>query len=212
MLLQFQEFTFDAETRQLLRSGEVIHLTPKAFRLLEILLDSRPKAVSKETLIENLWPNTHVSEGNLTTLIAEIRRAFSERASTGELIRTVHRFGYAFCGDVKAAPSPGQSLPVAFQLVSPAGSFALMEGENWIGREGALISLDSPTVSRLHSRVTVRMGAATIEDLGSKNGTFVRGDRIRGPVLLADGDEIRIGAVTMIFRAFQGSETATFGG
>src|SRR5437773_909528 len=141
MLLQFQEFTFDSETRQLLRSGEAVHLTPKAFRLLEILLERRPKAVSKETLIESLWPETHVSDGNLTTLIAEVRRAFSERASTGELIRTVHKFGYAFCGDVKVAPGPGQPLPTAFKLVSASGSFALMEGENWIGREGALISL-----------------------------------------------------------------------
>jgi pSer/pThr/pTyr-binding forkhead associated (FHA) protein len=60
---------------------------------------------------------------------------------------------------------------------------------------------DSPSVSRRHARITLSVGAATIEDLGSKNGTFVEGARITGPVPLREGVTVRLGSLTVTFRS-----------
>jgi pSer/pThr/pTyr-binding forkhead associated (FHA) protein len=79
--------------------------------------------------------------------------------------------------------------------------FALDDGEHIVGREPDVgICLDSPNISRRHARIVVRGTDATFEDLGSKNGSFVRGERVSGPTPLASGDEIRIGPLTLLFR------------
>ena len=61
MRISFGEFTLDTESRELLRQGEVIHISPKAFLLLEVLLERRPGAVPKTVLKDRLWPSSHVS-------------------------------------------------------------------------------------------------------------------------------------------------------
>ena len=97
MNVQFGEFTLDLDARQLRgRKGE-LHLSPKAFELLKVLTENRPRALSKNELHEHLWPATFVSEVNLATLIAEIRDALGDDARKPRFIRTAHRFGYAFC-------------------------------------------------------------------------------------------------------------------
>jgi len=68
---------------------------------------------------------------------------------------------------------------------------------------------ESATVSRLHARIFVSDGQATIEDLGSKNGTFLRGKRLTGPVTLTDGDDILLGRVRMTFRVLPPLSTRT---
>ena len=76
----FGDFVLDPDRRQLLRRGEEVHLSPKAFELLKLLVDRRPKALSKNGLHEHLWPATFVSETNLASLIAEIREALGDDA------------------------------------------------------------------------------------------------------------------------------------
>jgi pSer/pThr/pTyr-binding forkhead associated (FHA) protein len=74
-----------------------------------------------------------------------------------------------------------------------------------VGREpGVSIRLDSPKVSRNHARVSVSGRELAIEDLGSKNGTFVRGVRIAEVTRLNPGDELQIGPVTLVFRVVEG--------
>src|SRR5690242_14452929 len=96
---QFGEFRLDVAARQLFRRDEEIHLTPKAFELLRFLVEQRPRAVSKSELQEKLWPDTFVSEANLSVLVAEIRAALGDPARQPETIRTVHGYGYAFAGN-----------------------------------------------------------------------------------------------------------------
>jgi DNA-binding winged helix-turn-helix (wHTH) protein len=72
---KFQQFCFDSDQKALLRGGEPVRLTPRAFRLLEILLRQRPKAVSKRDLLDYVWSGTIVEESNLKTLVLEIRTA-----------------------------------------------------------------------------------------------------------------------------------------
>src|SRR5271154_1824127 len=103
MRVRFGDCLLDSEMRQLLVHGKEVHLQPKALQFLELLLQNRPKAVSKETIHKHLWPDTFVSDGTVTSLLAEVRDAIGDDAHESRFIRTVHRFGYAFCGAVQEA-------------------------------------------------------------------------------------------------------------
>jgi pSer/pThr/pTyr-binding forkhead associated (FHA) protein len=91
--------------------------------------------------------------------------------------------------------------------------FLLTAGPVVIGRgHDAGIRIDSGGVSRHHARILISDNAARLEDLDSKNGTFVNGERVIGARLLSDGDEIRLGPVVVAFRAAattQLTDTAT---
>ena len=202
MRLAFGDLILDTGTRQLLRGGQEIRLSPKAFELLMLLVDDRPRAMSKNELIERLWPDTYVAEANLPSLVAEIREATGDSAEKPQFIRTIRRFGYAFCAIVDSGDSrQSQSARLGSWLMCEGRQIRLAEGDNIIGREPeAGVWLDFFGVSRRHGRIVINGPRATLEDLGSKNGTQVRGERVRGVVELEDGDEIRIGSVVLTFR------------
>lgn len=219
MRINFGEFTLDTESREFFRDGQAVHISPKAFLLLEVLLERRPAAVPKSVLKQRLWPSSYVSEASLASLVAELRSALGDDARDPRFIRTVHTYGYAFCGTVEGAPAAAPAAPPSAdervcRLVWRDREVTLAEGENLLGRDRqAVVWIDSATVSRRHARIMVTEGEAVIEDLGSRNGTSVRGEKIQGPVRLADGDRIRLGAATMTFRVYNPSETKSdFGG
>jgi DNA-binding winged helix-turn-helix (wHTH) protein len=203
MRLHFGGKTFDTDRRQLLRGDAEVHLSPKAFELLKILVDNRPRALSKTELHEHLWPATFVSEANLASLIAEVREALEDPARHSRFIRTAHRFGYAFCGEETPAGDAAAPIELASfcWLLKDGRRIPLRHGENILGREDDGIRIDSATVSRRHARISISSGEALLEDLGSKNGTFVRGVRVlAAAVRLNDGDEVRTGSVVFRFR------------
>lgn len=204
MLYCFAGFTLNTDTRLLLKGGRELHLSPKAYELLLLLIEQRTRAVSKAKLQEQLWPATFVGETNLATLVAEIRRAFEESAQAATIVRTVHRFGYRFVaevGDVDHSQGRSDRSPADMYLATSDQRYPLTEGTAVIGRgRDAAIRVDSGGVSRHHARIVVHGAEATIEDLGSKNGTFIDGHPIAGPSLLRDGGEIRIGPVAFTFR------------
>jgi DNA-binding winged helix-turn-helix (wHTH) protein len=201
----FGEFVLDRETRQLLRGEEEVHLVPKAFELLDMLVDERPKALSKARVRDRLWPRTFVSDSNLTSLVTELRGALGDDARHPRFIRTVSGFGYAFCGAAARTDEPPgnwESSGARPRLLYQGREITLRNGENVLGRADEVVGcIDSPTVSRRHARILVRDGEATLEDLGSRNGTYLRGERVRSPSILVDGDEIRLGRVPIMFRA-----------
>jgi DNA-binding winged helix-turn-helix (wHTH) protein len=210
---RFGGFTLDQDTRQLLSNGDEIHLSPKAFDLLVLLVTNPARAVSKAELQQRLWPSTFVEETNLASLAAEIRRALGDTAANPRFVRTVYAFGYRFVGAVTAdASATGpEHARARLWLTFERRHIPLLEGVNVIGRASeAAISIDSPGISRHHARIVVTHGEATLEDLGSKNGTHVNGSRITAPCRLSDGNEIRLGAVVVTFRiASQMSPTET---
>jgi DNA-binding winged helix-turn-helix (wHTH) protein len=200
--LHFGEFTLDPLTRQLRRGADEIHVSPKAFALLLELVERRPGALTKAALQESLWPDTFVVEANLSNLIAEIRAALEDDVRHPRFIRTVHGFGYAFCGTV-SADRAAEAPPVAARcvLVRHGRLYPLAEGENVLGREGDAVTwFDSTSVSRRHARIVVTEGKAVLEDLASKNGTFLGDVRVSVPVPLEDGAEIRLGSLLVTFR------------
>lgn len=203
MSLRFGEFVLDVGARQLRRGGEERHLGHKAFDLLELLIERRPSVVSKESLHDQLWPGTFVSDSTLATAVREVRAALGDDAGSPRFVRTVYGVGYAFCGELREdASRPASSTgAVSYRLLFDDREVSLRPGENLLGRvDESAVWIDSPGVSRRHARIRVEAGQATLEDLGSKNGTFWRGDRISAPVVLADGDEIRLGKVSLILR------------
>jgi DNA-binding winged helix-turn-helix (wHTH) protein len=208
--LTFDEFVLDSDTRQLLRGGGEVHLSPKAFDLLSLLIESRPKALSKDRLQTALWPNTFVSEGNLSVLVAEIRRALREDARSPRSVRTVPRFGYAFMAAVlEDAPPSGATTPKSSHwLTWGRRLFELPEGEVVVGRDPhCQVHLDLPGVSRRHARLQVTATGATIEDLGSKNGTRKGGEPLVGVVSLEDDERLEFGTVTVRYRQWSGLDS-----
>jgi DNA-binding winged helix-turn-helix (wHTH) protein len=201
MKLRLGEMTLDLDARQLVRGADEIHLSPKAFELLKILVENRPRALAKNELHERLWPDTFVSEVNLAALVAEIRDALGDDARKPVFVRTAHRFGYAFSGPAAETPRIEPARATFCWLVKDGRRLPLRQGENILGREpDDGIDLESPTVSRQHARIVVSPAGATLEDLGSKNGTLLRGQRVTTAISLANGDEIRAGSVVMRFR------------
>ena len=199
MRYAFGDCVLDEDTRQLLRAGRELSVSPKAFELLGLLLRSRPRAVSRTRLTAALWPDTHVGPTSLHVLVSQVRAALGDDASAPRWIRTVPRFGYAFVGPAsdgsavhaEAWPSP---VAVAARLVFERDEHSLGEGVSVMGREpGVEVRVDAPGVSRRHARIVVRGAEATIEDLGSKNGTFVQGERVSEPCVLHDGDVVQLG-------------------
>ena len=111
----FGDFMLDRPARQLRRGAEVVHLEPKAFELLDLLIRRRPEAVSKGDIKDRLWPDTFVSESSLMGLVSRIRQALGDDPKRPRFLRTVHGFGYAFSGEVseRSSTNAGEGRPAA---------------------------------------------------------------------------------------------------
>lgn len=212
MLYDFGAFTLDTEARQLCSDRRPLPLSRKAFELLRLLIEQRPRAIEKRELLDHLWPDTIVVEASLPVLIREIRMALG---AGRQAIRTVHRFGYAFAGDVRERPAAGAERRQGslHLLVYQDHEFRLGEGENAVGRDPASdVFIPSTSVSRHHAVITTRDETATVSDLKSKNGTRVDGVLITAPWPLQHGCVIRFGAIDLVYRyASADSETETAG-
>jgi DNA-binding winged helix-turn-helix (wHTH) protein len=190
----------DVGARLVRREGIEVPLAPKAFELLLILVRNQPNAVPHEQLHAALWPGVHVSETSLAALVTQLRKALGDSSGHGRVIRTLHRVGYAFIGDaIVAGHTPAVGGPVC-RLIWHGESIDVPAGESVIGRDrGCAVQIDADSVSRHHARLNVDGRDVSIEDLGSKNGTWVAGERIRGTVALTDGISVRLGSETLHF-------------
>lgn len=186
----------DVEARQLYRGGEAVHLSPKAFALLEYLVAQRPRAVPRQELFDHVWPHTFVVEANLPILIREVRSALGDEGK--DAIRTVHGHGYACAPEPKGVPP---SPVTTHALMHGEREYLLQPGENIVGRDpAAVVRISSTSVSRRHAAITVEGDSATLVDLKSKNGTRINGEPVSVPRNLQDGGVIEFGKVQMIYR------------
>jgi DNA-binding winged helix-turn-helix (wHTH) protein len=186
-----------------------VPLSAKAFDVLLLLIDRRPDVVDKETIMSRVWTDSFVSDASLTVVLSEIRRALKDSPEQPKFIRTVHRKGYAFCGAVDAfSPAePDGSGQARFWLVINDKTVMLSRHDSTIGRAPTCdVLIDLPQVSARHARITLQGDKATIEDLNSRNGTFLGGARVSGPTTIAPGDTIHLGDVAL---TVGGSSAAT---
>jgi len=205
----FADCLLDLDTRRLFRGDQEVHLSPKAFELLKVLVQNRPRVLTKTELTERVWQGVVVSDASLAKAVSKVRQAIGQE-DDARIVRTVHGCGYAFAAAVDCenqADQPGDSADetVCWLSCGPR-EFPLAVGEHIVGRESdAGIVLDSPKVSRRHAKLIVNREGAMLIDLGSKNGSFVRGVRVSEPVTLEPGDDIRIGPFALVFRFSAGA-------
>jgi DNA-binding winged helix-turn-helix (wHTH) protein len=201
VLLRFDGFVFDPDRRQLTRHGRPVHLSPKAFDLLGTLLAQRPRAVARDALLGALWPDTFVGKTSVAQLVNEVRGALGDDPRQPRFVRTVQRFGYAWMGAAEASGPEEAAAPRSRCLLMWGRSeIPLQEGENLVGRAPeSLVRIPSAKVSRRHARIVVAGTRADLEDLRSRNGTFIGKRRVEAPTTLTDGDEIVIGPAVLVF-------------
>ena len=203
MRYAFGRCRLDTASRELVRDGESVHLSPKAFELLRLLIDARPSVLTKAQLMTQLWPDAFVVEANLPVIVGEVRNALGEAGAAASSIRTHHGIGYSFVSDVRESRSSGDLVPADGPLaLLRVGNrtIVLGTGANSVGRDADCdVYLNDASVSRLHARIAVDGRTATIEDLESKNGTTLHGVRVSGRTDLKDGDEVVFGNVRAQF-------------
>ncbi len=214
MRYDFERCHLDTVNREVTLDGVAVHLSPKAFELLRLLIEDRPRVVPKAELMQRLWPDSFVEEANLPVLIAEARAAIGD-AGVGHIIKTHHRVGYGFAADVRETrssrdrPQAGSQM-LMLVLLLEGRRIALASGINIVGRDReADVRIDDPSVSRRHARIVVEGNTASVEDLESKNGTRVGGVPVSQPVRLARGDVVAFGSIETRFETQPFDETAT---
>jgi DNA-binding winged helix-turn-helix (wHTH) protein len=209
VIYRFDSFELDRPQYRLRREQTTVPIKPMVLELLAYLIEHRDRVVSREELFSELWKGRFVSDGVLTLAVHEARHALGEGAAEAAFIKTLHGRGYQFLFRPVQVISTGNRAPGTERpsacLLWPGGPTPLQDGESFIGRDPeAVIVLDSLRVSRQHARIVVSSGTAIVEDLGSKNGTVLNGERLSAPAPLTDGDVIEIGGVALTFRSWRG--------
>jgi hypothetical protein len=210
MRLRFGDCVFDADARQVIRAERPVAVSPKAFELLGLLISSRPNAISKAQIQDRLGP----------TFTFPPRTFRTSSASCAPLSAT--RLG----SQASSAPCPASATPFAhppepkeprgeqvrgqldavYTLVWGTREIALDPGTtSSVGGREALIWIDDASVSRRHARISIGPSGATIEDLGSKNGTYVGGRKLHKPSPLVHRDVVTIGPATLTLRVLRHS-------
>jgi DNA-binding winged helix-turn-helix (wHTH) protein len=197
------DWLFEPTLGQISCGKRTVRLRPRAVEVLSCLAASPGAVVSRDRLIDAVWRTSHVSENVVSQVITELRAAFGDDARSPCYIQNIPRRGYRLVAPVGRLDQDASVLDdLSLYILAAAGiQFALVRGENLVGRSsGADLRINMTQVSRLHARIVVRGRAATIEDLESKNGTFINGERISKPTRLAIGDEIGFGPGSASFR------------
>lgn len=206
MRVRFGSFVLDSGAREVRKDRTAVHLSPKAFDILEILVARRPNVVGKDVLLDEVWPGKVVEEANLAIVVGEIRKALGDDSRSPTIVLTVPRRGYRFGADAedleaRAAPGTGGAGYARWWLTWGDKTLPLREGENLVGRHPAsAVWINGASVSRTHAAIVVSGGQAAVEDRGSRNGTFVDGRAVAGTHVLLDGSTVTFGSEAATFR------------
>ena len=205
---QFGPYRLAPDQRRLERDGHPVALTPKAFDLLVALVRHRERALSKDEILALVWPGAMVEEGNLSQQVLLLRRALGDH---GDAVATLPRHGYRFVTPVAEVIDAGavRGLMASRHCLQwNGGEFALREGLTVVGRAAdADLSIPLPSVSRHHARFVVSGDECTLEDLGSRHGSWREGVVVRGPARLWSGDQLRLGTAVVVYTMVTSDDT-----
>ena len=150
MIYTFEAYELDLQCYELRYAGKLVKLEPQVFNILAYLLQHRDRVVTKEELLEQLWPGRFISEATLTSRVTLARRAIGDRGREQRLIQTVHGRGYRFMAPVQEhvaeAPSRTQqgprNVPAALPpMVVPPSLLTTSRPDQAVGREAELAQL-----------------------------------------------------------------------
>jgi DNA-binding winged helix-turn-helix (wHTH) protein len=184
---------------------ELVVLRPRVTELLVCLARCGDRLASTRHLIDSVWGTEFVTVNALTQLVAELRRALGDDPAKPRYVETIPRRGYRLIAPTtmtELGQQPEIEGELIVELVDDEGTEWLLEpGETVIGRSpDAAVRIDRSEISRRHARIAIEGRTVTLEDLGSKNGTCLRGRRLDGVVELENSDEIQLGADLARFR------------
>src|SRR5258706_5053303 len=123
-LYRFGQFAVDSRKRTVSRADSPISLTPKAFDVLLFLAQNPNRLVTKEELLQAVWGDTFVEEGNLTQYIYHLRKALGDNPEDARLIVAIARKGYQFTADVTVAKAANAAIQAAVQVSTAESSLA----------------------------------------------------------------------------------------
>jgi DNA-binding winged helix-turn-helix (wHTH) protein len=189
------------------RGEQTLHLRPKVMDVLVCLAGKAGKVVAKQALIDAVWAKQFISDTALSRAVFELRQALGDDDAQPRYVETIAKRGYRLVAPIEPVGEPVRpgAAPSPFVVVVGEREVRLSEGENLIGRGTDVpVHVDSMEVSRHHACIRIAGGRAVLEDLGSMNGTLLRGQRIKGPTELTDHDVIVIGGVSLVFRRTSG--------
>src|SRR5260370_5378126 len=119
-LYRFGQFVLDPRKRTLSRAGSPVSLTPKAFDVLTCLAQNPHRLVTKDELLQAVWGDTFVEEGNLTQYISHLRKGLGDNSEDSRLFMTIARKGYQFTAAVPVAETADTPKQVALHVPASA--------------------------------------------------------------------------------------------
>jgi len=212
---RFGEFELDLAAYALRHAGERVKLEKIPMEVLILLVECESALVERRQIQAALWgPDVFVEHDSaINTAVRKVRHALGDDAEEPRFIETVVGKGYRFIAPVERvgpdspAPSSGgrrRAFP-RYCVTRGRQEFILDAGENLLGRDAnARVYVDHPSVSRRHARISVGPGPAILEDLKSRNGTFVDGRRLGAPTEIRHGAIIALGPITLTFLVLSG--------
>ena len=207
---RLEDWVVEPRLGRMTRGQVVVRLRPRVMELLVLFAERAGEVVSKREIVDRVWSSGFVADNTIVHCVNELREALGDASEAPRCLQTIPRRGYRVVARVQPLgknEEPPRVDTARYELVAKGWSAFLVDGENLIGRGGdARIVTESARVSRHHARILVSRDGVVIEDLGSKNGTFVGERRIDAPTPLTDGDEVRIGDVSLQFRCREPNE------
>ena len=223
-VFELEEWTIDPHGNRIVCGAVTVRLEPRAMEVLLCLADHQGRVVARKTIFDRVWATEFVTDSTLTHTIADLRRAFGDDPRKPRIIETIPKRGNRLIAAIRGragAPSAGpfEDQPLATvaanrvvvrpRAAGPPSDSLLMIGDREVFIGGGEIEIGRTTrsglkilsseVSRNHARLVIVDEGATIEDLGSKNGTAVNGRDIEARTDLASGDVIKIGPHEIVF-------------
>jgi DNA-binding winged helix-turn-helix (wHTH) protein len=212
-LFQVGSWVVDAHASEISDGDRVVRLRPKALAFLMFLARHPNRLVTRQQILDVVWPDVVVGDASVTVVASELREALGDSPDQPTFIETIPRRGYRLIAKVSGlheATDPPTGEPSRFWLMGRGLRFALVQGENVVGRTAdAHVRIPSNRVSRRHARIVVDGDSVTVEDLGSKNGVFVGEAQVTEPTLLAHGDELRLGQMAATLRVVAADNEST---
>jgi len=194
---RFGEFELDVAAYTLRRAGQRIKLEKIPMEVLVLLVQKAGILVDRTEIQAALWGSDVFvdQDAAINTAIRKIRRALGDEAEHSRFVETIVGKGYRFIASLKSHVH----LP-NYLVTRGKRQFVLNRAENLLGRDPeATVHIDHPSVSRRHARISIHSGRVVLEDLESRNGTFLDGRHLEGPTDIQHGAIIGLGPITLTF-------------